>query len=301
VQQNATLYDLAAGVLADAGLQAGEYWVDTDLQAIVVPYAWFNPVSHREALRLIAEAGLAAVYCDRDGVIRMDSPGAGLGAVSVLTIDADNYSKLSNPMRQSQVANEVVAQTKPLTPAAAPEEVYRSSAGIAVAAGQTLLVTVQYSNPPVTAAVASLEAAGPDTSISAVTYYAWGAEVGLYNAGAGSDSPVLVLTGTPLVEGSGERAVARDTASISEIGVLRYQFADNHLVQTRDVAQTIVDTILASAADSRRDSELEWRGNPALELGDRVTVKSQDYHAIRQELHWSGALSARMTGRRATS
>ncbi|NLX86617.1 MAG: hypothetical protein GXY97_05705, partial [Clostridiales bacterium] len=60
------------------------------------------------------------------------------------------------------------------------------------------------------------------------------------------------------------------------------------------------NTLLASVKDPRRDIEVEWRGNPELELGDRVTVKGKDYYIIRQEIDWQGYLSARLTGRRAT-
>ena len=51
---NKSLYELAEGVLQDAKLTSNEYIIDTDLQNIIIPYAWFNPVSHREALRRIA-------------------------------------------------------------------------------------------------------------------------------------------------------------------------------------------------------------------------------------------------------
>ena len=44
---------------------------------------------------------------------------------------------------------------------------------------------------------------------------------------------------------------------------------------------------------------MTWRGNPALLLGDRITVKGQDYHVIRQEIEWAGALSARLGARKA--
>src|SRR5690606_37135098 len=61
------LCDLATDVLLDAGLTEGEdFFVCPSLHGIVVPYAWFEPESHREALRLIAEAALGTVYCVRD-------------------------------------------------------------------------------------------------------------------------------------------------------------------------------------------------------------------------------------------
>jgi hypothetical protein len=65
------------------------------------------------------------------------------------------------------------------------------------------------------------------------------------------------------------------------------------------MAQQIADQILASAKDARRDLTVDWRGNPALELGDLVTIKGRDYHIIRQEIDWAGALSARTVGRKA--
>jgi len=86
--------------------------------------------------------------------------------------------------------------------------------------------------------------------------------------------------------------------SITENGALRYQYPDNPLVQTLQQAQAIAQALLASAKDPRRDIEVEWRGNPALELGDQVTVVGQDVHVIRQEINWAGALSARLVGRR---
>jgi len=300
VQQNVSLYTLAEQVLQDAGLQPGEYAIDTALQSIVVPWAWFNPTTHREALRIIAEAGLAVVYCDRDGIIRIQRYASGLGTTPALVIAASGYFAARTPSRQDQVANEIVVDTQPLQPAAAPEEVYRSNSPISVPANQSVMVLVYYNQPPVIEAAASLEGAPSGVSITAATYYGWGAQVTITNGTASAASVTLVITGKPLAVRNKERAIARDEVSIFENGVLRYEFPANPLVQTLSVAQQIADTLLASVKDPRRDIEVEWRGNPALLLGDRVTVKGQDYYVIRQEIEWAGALSARLTGRKAT-
>ncbi len=298
-QQNVSLYTLAEQVLQDAGLQPREYAIDTALQSIVVPWAWLSPTSHREALRIIAEAALAVVYADRDGVVRIE----GLGSVPetpVVEITGDDYfPPLRAPSRQDQVANEIVVATQPLRPADTPQGVYRSTTPITVPAGQTVTVTAKYGQPPVIEAVASLDAP-PDVSITAATYYAWGAEVNIQNTGASQADVTLVITGRPLSVQGGERVVVRDDASILENGVLRYEFPANPLVQTLSQAQAIAQALLASAKDPRRDIEVEWRGNPALELGDRVTVVGQDVHVIRQEINWAGALTARLTGRKVT-
>ena len=300
VQQNKSLYELAEDVLQDAGLNSNEYIIDTDLQNIIVPYAWFNPVSHREALRQIAEAGLAAAFQNRDGKIQIESFLI-TGDEPVLEITEDDYfPPLRAPSRQDQVANEIIVDTQPLRPASAAEEVYRSNEPITIPASTTKTITAFYNKTPVIEAVASLDNPPAGVSITEVTYYGWGATVKIANSTSTDQQVVLVIQGKPLTVQGKERVIVRDEASITENGVLTFEFPANPLVQTLAQAQAIANTLLASVKDPRRDIEVDWRGNPALELGDRVTVKGKDYHVIRQEIDWQGYLSARLTGRRAT-
>lgn len=300
VAVSTTLFALAEAVLADAGLTSSEYYVDPALQAIAVPYAWFNPISHREALRVIAEAGLAQVYCDRSGLIRVEGAGTGYAAEPAISLTADEYFRVSNPMRPNQVANEIIVDTQPLRPVVSLEEIYRANDPIVVQPGQTVTATVFYNSPPVIDAVAGLESAGVDTVIAGTQYYGWGADIQIRNNGAVQDSPVLVITGRPLSIQNKERAVARDADAIVDQGLLRFKFPENPLVQTLAVAQQIADALLASAKDPRRDLVVDWRGNPAVVLGDRVTVKGGDYHVFRQEIDWAGTLSSTTTGRKVT-
>jgi 6-phosphogluconolactonase (cycloisomerase 2 family) len=290
---NETLYNIATFVLQDAGLYPGEWVIDPSLQNIVIPYAWFEPISHRDALRLIAEAGLATAYADRDGKIRIESF-AFAGETSELTITEDDYfPPLSAPSKQEGVANEIVVTTQPIEPASAPEEVYKSSEPVTVPANTTLLVTVQYSSTPVMDAVASLvdPPAGVGIDVSETVYYAWGAKVAVRNTTSTDQDVIIRVEGKPFKALSKERVAARDEASILDNGVLQYEFPANPLVQTLGQARGHSQmTLLASFKDPRRDIEMTWRGNPALLLGDRITVKGQDYHVIRQEIEWAGAL-----------
>jgi hypothetical protein len=289
VQTNVSLYALAEQVFADAGV--ADYAIDAALQSITVPYAWFIPMTHREALRLIAEAALAVVYADRDGVIRIE-PFAMSGSSSVLEITEDDYFlPLRAPSKQEQVANEVIVTTQPLRPAATAEEVYRSNNPISIPASGSITTTAYYNTPPVIDAVASLDSPPSGVSIDAATYYGWGAEITIKNTNATIQQVTPFITGKPLSVQNKERAVARDETSIMENGVLRHEIT-NPLIQSLPQAQAVADSLLASVKDPRRDIEFDWRGNPALLLGDRITVKGQDYHIIRQEIEWAGALSA---------
>jgi len=298
VLQNKSLYELAEIVLQDAGLTSDQYIIDTALQNIIVPYAWFNPVSHREALRKIAEAGLAAAFQNRDGKIQIESFLLS-GDEPVLEITEDDYfPPLRAPSRQDQVANEIIVDTQPLRPASTAEEVYRSNEPITIPGNTTKTITAFYNQPPVIDAVASLDSPPAGVSITEATYYGWGASIKIQNTNATDQQVTLIIQGKPLTVQNKERAIARDEAGITENGVLTFEFPANPLVQTLAQAQAIANTLLASVKDPRRDIEVEWRGNPALELGDRVTVKGKDYHIIRQEIDWAGVLSARLTGRK---
>jgi len=176
---------------------------------------------------------------------------------------------------------------------------YNRAPGYGVASGTNAkAITAFYNQPPVIEAVASLDSPPAGVSIVDATYYGWGAAVKVQNTNTTNKQVTLVIQGKPLTVQNKERAIARDETSILENGVLRFEFPANPLVQTLSQAQAIADALLASVKEPRRDIEMDWFGNPALLLGDRVTVKGKDYHVIRQELDWQGYLQARLTGRK---
>lgn len=324
-QQSVSLYALAEQILGDAGLGSGDYVIDTSLQSVVVPWGWLSPMSHRDALRIIAEAGLAVVYADRDGRVRVELPAVSLppdiadawylqGAPFAAEMTApdgtyaigpdDYYAPMIAPSRQEMAANEIVVTTQPLQAPASASEVYRSAL-ITVPAGGSVVVTARYQSPPVVEAVASLDNPPAGVSIDAATEYAWGMTVTIANSGGSAADATLVITGKPMAVSGSEQVIVRDETSIRAHGALRYELPENPLVQTREHAEAIAQGLLAMAKDPRRDIEFSWRGNPALELGDLVTVltdaqneRRSTYAIIRQEIEWAGALSAKLTGRR---
>lgn len=306
---NQSLHALATTILTNAGLNAAEYWVDPALQNIIVPNAWFGTVSHREALRQIAEASLGQVYCDRNGVIRVEGAGHLLGQESFvspmmssaqsLTISADDYFRKDTPVKWGELANRIEVETQPLRAVATPQEVFRSNEPVPIAAGQTLTLTVRYNEPPVIDAVPSLVDAPAGAAIIVATFYAWGADVTIHSPNAGTFT--LIINGRPLRVLNKERAVTEDATSIRDNGLLRYEFPANHLVQTLSRAQAIADTLLRLYRHPRRDLAMDWRGNPALTLGDMVITRDhQDwlrYWVTKQEIDYDGALRARLEGR----
>lgn len=304
VQQDAKASDLARAILLDAGLRVDQWEIHESLDGVVFPWAWLPVVSHREALLLIAEAALTVVYCDRDGRIRVGAP---MGTEPVYEIDTDNWLSMRSPTRHDQVLNEIIVTARPLAPSSSPSEVYRSTSPVTIPAGQKVAMTVQYQDPPVMSASASLENLPDGVSIVDAQYYAWGADITIENTGETDEDVTIVVTGIRLVAQTVEAVVAADQESQLRYGRKVYEYRENHLIQTREQAAAIAEALLASTKDPRRDVEVHWRGHPALELGDVVDVITdpvQDrrgtYVTVRQELEWAGYLRAKLTGRRIT-
>ena len=138
VQQNVTLYSLAETILQDAGLEQTEYWIDTELQGYSIPYAWFEPMSHRAALRKIVEACAGQAYCSREGIIRLEGPSFLTGqTTSVLTVSRNDIWSKDNPVKWSEIANYIEVDTAPLQPSSTAEEVYRSNDPVIIGASST--------------------------------------------------------------------------------------------------------------------------------------------------------------------
>ncbi len=301
VQVNKTLYSITESVLQDAGLKTGEYWIDSDLQNYVVPYSYFNSMSHRDALRIIAEAALGQVYCDREGVIRVEGANYLSGAQSVLEITQDDYFTKDNPPKNKEVANYIEVETQPLRPDTQ-TEVYRSNDPIKINPGETQSISIYYNEPPCINAIASLEGA-TNTVITSAKYYAWGAALTLSNTGGVAENITTVMVAIPLKMKNKEKAVTQDATSIRENGTIKFTFPANPLVQTLSRAQQIANVLLQNYKNPRRDLTADWRGNPALTLGDRITLIDNngpaDYLISKQDFQYQGYLRAKMEAKKA--
>lgn len=328
VEIDKSLYYLADKILQDAGLTIDEYEIDEALKDIVIPYAYFERMSHREALRIIAEACLGQVYCDRHGkiIITTKQVTSAGDIIPILSVDdelcllqdggtddntykledgvlyltlkqlltGDDYFDKHNPVQWSAIANSVQVNVLPLKPTIELEEVYKSEEEIGE--GENQNHTIFFNNSPCVDATVNIDGA----TITDVTYYSWGADVTV-------TSPIdttytLTAMARPLVVQGQQTIVKEDAQSILDNGRIEYVYPDNPLVQTRSQAQTIADKLITYYANPRSDLSLNWRGDPSWLLGDVVSVLDANelahYAIVSQDITWDGALSANMEGRR---
>lgn len=308
-QSDVSVYDVLDDIFLDAGLNTYDYDIDPELHTYILPWAWFTPMDHREALRTVAEAVAAVVYCGRDGVIYVRM-GKGFDVITTSqpyflsnrqTVEAeasdvydigaaDYFLPLRHVSHHDKLTNEVVVATQPLRPVP-DQELYRAT----VTTPTT--VTIRYRKTPAVDVNVYLDEYHPDINITHVRQYAWGADIQI----EGEGEATIVAMGTALEPDGGEQVTLRDEESIIENGVLRYEHPGNPLVQTVAQADLIAGRMLSTGL-AQRDVEIRWRGNPALEVGDPVAVTTDKsrrglYQTIQQDLEWNGVLEARLVGR----
>jgi len=244
-------------------------------------------------------------------------------------INQDNYYQRTQPAKSEELINIVEVNANPLTIQDYDDEFYKSSEPIAIAAGETITTEIKYKSIPVLDPCARAywvaettteppweeleyydEGDGEIANVQLATtikYYAWGAVVTISNDRGIDGYAIVVVSGWPLKVDSPSLMTAQDEDSIAENGILKYRYPDNHLIQTRGVAQDIADTLLAGYVIPRKDINIQWRGNPALTLLDEAQIPEYQKDGINTQgifsifkncLEFDGTLKGNLDGRK---
>jgi hypothetical protein len=295
---NKTLYEIIEDACIDYGLTAGTYFIDPLLDISIIAYSYIPETTHREAIRLAAEAGLASVFSDRNGILRVEGPlYMNKNRVeSERTVTASEYFIRKNPSRYSQLCNVVNVNVCSFAPDASPSSVYDNKT-ITIPANTQMMVSAIYSDTPVMNPSAALVTPPSGVSITASTYYSFLANITISNGNAYEVTVELNINATVIRNTGTSQIQACDESSISEFGEIIFAFPDNALVQSATIAQQIADQLLSSYSNARRDLSMEWRGDPALELSDMITTdisrsSTGIFWLTRQTISWDGTLRA---------
>lgn len=299
-----SLYDLADDVLTDY-LQYKEYEsiITEDLQGYHVLNGYFETMSHREALKKIAGAGSATAYISRHNDIVIENIQK---AYDEFTITDDHIFEIDIPHKPDEVANIVEVKTNPLK-FTDNRIVYESQEGFYLEPYETRELMCHYDKVPVTNQQSATKKGTGAQSVDIIDQvdYCWGSILTVENTSGNNVGPIRFEIKGDTGEVMGRERVRRtDEDSRIFNGDRRFEHEDNHLMQSRDVARDIADLVVGTFADSRRDVEVTWLGDPAVELGDRLTVPTyrgaqpETYVIIRNELEYDGGLRMTTTGRK---
>lgn len=300
--QNKSLYYLFDYVLRDAGLKIEEFEIDPDLEDIIIPYAWLDNITHREALARLAKCGIVQVYCKRDGKIRVNKSLDAPADIAHVFDESTNVYSSRHPLAVTEQVNyvEVVHQQWAPTPGV---EVYNSEEAFTINAGETYVHQIEFNRGPVVSISTPVVTASGTVTIEGYTLYATGLELRLKNT-SGSIITIssINITGTILEEQSRGTVIAKDDRAISQDGKIGVSVSDV-LIQSQSYAVELADQILQTYKDSRLDVVIENRGNVAAQLGSRVKFvkengKESEYMVTRQTMTWAGYLEATTEGKR---
>jgi hypothetical protein len=199
-------------------------------------------------------------------------------------------------------------RTQPLKSGEISENIYTSQNELSMTAGQTKTYTVFFSSAPCEGLSSSLQpglAGAATATITAATYYPWGADITVNCIAAGIIK--VLVEGYKYVVSGEEIVTSENAASQLEFGVQRYEIPVNHLVQNLTIAKVATDFILASYRQAYKDVSLDWRGDPSLLLSDVAQAPEYVKGAInrrasfwiyRQNFSFDGTLRATLDGRK---
>jgi len=102
--------------------------------------------------------------------------------------------------------------------------------------------------------------------------------------------------------GDTKKVIIRNEESIVENGLKTFNVSGNELIQTFDLSINILNRLMEIYSNSKRNLELDWRGNPAFLLNELVKItddtNGSSYRITSQQLTYNGVLRATMKGRK---
>lgn len=311
--ENISLKDLAEYVLSHARVNIPlsdlQWTIDADYDNFIIPYAWFNKTNYMAALRDIAEAGLGQVYMSKDDVVIVEGYSANSPVESDLSISDDEYFVRDQPSNDSDLSNQIEVTTQPLLPEEEKSNVHTSEVYL-ISPFQTIIdIEINFSSLPSIVEegdVTFIEITGGILpQISEFKSYPWGVILSIYNSSSNSGTFRIKVDGYVYKVQGSETVIEQDADSIRENGKRTFKLGNNHLVQTRSIALTIAQILLSAYKDSRKDIVIEWIGNPAIELGDTLTIPEYvrgnvygSFINFKNQLLYDGGLRGIINGRR---
>jgi hypothetical protein len=288
VMQNTNLWNVARAMLHLAGFTDEEFYIDYALQDITIPYVFFNDVNIFQVLKWIAEAGFAVVFTDNQGRIQVRRYDNWQNADVEIT--SDHYTAKRETLNGRFQYNHIEVAYQSYTVGDL-TTVYEGN--YTIPAHGTLHLSVKYTTAPAIDCEASVE--GGTVQITEETYYSDRAEITLKNTGDTTANIILTIEGKPIQEAENGIVVAEDEDSVVNSGRFIYSVSGNPLIQTYDQAQALAQSMLEIATKPQYQVQIDWIGNPALEIGDRVIIDGEYYGIIRRQAKFDGGYRETLT------
>lgn len=294
IHQETSLYTIAVQVLED-GLNPSntEYIIDEELQKYLIPYGWLDTQPHRAALGQIAEAVGGVAFQDRYGKVLLQAGNFIARAVAGSEEYADEIGddKIVNETSPvSVIKNRIQVQTYPYAPGVE-TTVWELRDDKIINNGEVKAYEIKYTDvEAVIDGHAFLSSTPSGATITDEVHYSWGAVVEVTGSADGQELALSILA-KPL-ELQGAQLITRtDGESIRRNGDRSLTIKENKLIQSSSLAGFIAEAILETTAQEQRDIQIQWRGDPTLELGDKVLKGVFDAAIVSNDMAYDGTFS----------
>jgi hypothetical protein len=294
---NYSLYQLFDIVLKSYKTMPLDFVIDPILQTIIIPYAWFNIMTIREALARLASCATVNIFCDREGVINVKYIGTGTEGKVDFALDS-HIVDINYPNMGQQLTNSVVVKVNNLT-ANPLGNIYSNNVAVKIPANKVLDITCYYTSIPCNNVQTPIVSMDSGLIILEIKNYVWGSIIKVNNPSAQNKNVNSIsidgvswninITGSALQE-----------AADSILTEGKMQVAVNHdFIQTMDYANTLATSLLARYKNQNNDVNLKTIGDIAVFIGEDITVSSEHsskipYTIFRQDIHWAGSLEVDM-------
>lgn len=301
VIQNTTIYNMFVYLFRSLGLSETEYEIDTSLN-YPLQYSWFVKGKVKENLQKLAEGGSCLVYVLRNNdKIRVRNIFSGYTRVGYLD-DSTQINRASIPQRYTKTYNKVGVTKK--TPFVRNTEQILQLDNILVEPGISTLSKAEFSTGPIAIMNQIQCSNGIFTKVKSFTHTAWNTTITFENSGPIAETVSVIGYGQKIECVDTEASVQSATTFTGE----RQLTIDNMFIQDTNTARDYAARILQFVSDPGAYVEIDYRGNPAIELWDVLfiddtsdKVSGFEVVPLRNTLNFDGSLSAQMTCLRQTT
>ena len=293
---NVSMYDIAEHILVQSGLRPSEFVISESLKDIVVDMAYLPKTTAWDALQEIANAGLCRVYKDRQDrtIVRSEEE---VASKSEVVINPSNMFSYVSSISLTEFANSIRVEYCEILV----EDDLVDAAELEVALDPKEIRTIE---AEYTKEVAYAAAISNNTNIRirAFTTGVNACTITIENIADTIQLGVVTVSGNAISINT-KAITKRDERSVEDYGVVEYTHPTSELVQSVEHAEYIASVLLRKMQAGAGVITQTWRGNPALELGnkyeayDRFNTKS-DLVCEYNKITYDGGLTQETRGRK---
>lgn len=296
VQENTTTKDMFEKLFAIIGLDPDDYEIDPSLIA-PIRYGWFEGEKIRQAVQNLASNSCCSVYVNRYGKIIVRNNYKVQDSVALLT-NEDQVISSEVPQRYSRVYSAINVNYG--RPYIGESTTLLSLINVNIDQDGIELVRAKFTSGPVVVIDQITIESNAELEVGNFSYGAWDCDLFIPNT-SGATMVSITIVGRKM-----ERLQEISKLTNDELqAIIGYKpmTLSPYLVQNKNDATLFGGLLLGLVSDPLGYITAETIGNPALELGDTITLQNPshgmdyiDMIITRMHIIYNGSLSCKLEG-----